>query len=207
MAEYILPIQKLIEEFRKIPGVGAKTAARYAFAVLNLSEHEAERFADAIIGVKRDVYKCPICHGLSSNEDTCDICASPDRDASVICVVEDAKDVMTMEKVRGYRGTYHVLGGALSPLDNITHEDLTIKELVKRVDEGGVREVIIATNPTPKGDTTAAYIARLLEAYPVVVSRLAYGIPVGADIEYADEVTLLRAMEGRRFFGNNRTDT
>ena len=207
MAEYILPIQKLIEEFRKIPGVGAKTAARYAFAVLNLSEHEAERFADAIIGVKRDVYKCPICHGLSSNEDTCDICSSADRDASVICVVEDAKDVMTMEKVRGYRGTYHVLGGALSPLDNITHEDLTIKELVKRVDEGGVREVIIATNPTPKGDTTAAYIARLLEAYPVVVSRLAYGIPVGADIEYADEVTLLRAMEGRRFFGNNRTDT
>ena len=206
MAEYILPIQKLIEEFRKIPGVGAKTAARYAFAVLNFSDSEAERFADAIVGVKRDVYKCPICFGLSSNEDTCDICASADRDSSVICVVEDAKDVMTMEKVRGYRGTYHVLGGALSPLDNVTHEDLTIKELVKRVEEGGVKEVIIATNPTPKGDTTAAYIARLLEAYPVEVSRLAYGIPVGADIEYADEVTLLRAMEGRRFFGNNRTD-
>ena len=206
MAEYILPIQKLIEEFRKIPGVGAKTAARYAFAVLNFSDSEAERFADAIVGVKRDVYKCPICFGLSSNEDTCDICASADRDSSVICVVEDAKDVMTMEKVRGYRGTYHVLGGALSPLDNVTHEDLTVKELVKRVEEGGVKEVIIATNPTPKGDTTAAYIARLLEAYPVEVSRLAYGIPVGADIEYADEVTLLRAMEGRRFFGNNRTD-
>ena len=206
MAEYILPIQKLIEEFRKIPGVGAKTAARYAFAVLNFSDSEAARFADAIVGVKRDVYKCPICFGLSSNEDTCDICASADRDSSVICVVEDAKDVMTMEKVRGYRGTYHVLGGALSPLDNVTHEDLTIKELVKRVEEGGVREVIIATNPTPKGDTTAAYVARLLEAYPVEVSRLAYGIPVGADIEYADEVTLLRAMEGRRFFGNNRTD-
>ena len=206
MAEYILPIQRLIEEFRKIPGVGAKTAARYAFAVLNLSDNEAARFADAILGVKRDVYKCPICFGLSSNEDMCDICSSPDRDSSVICVVEDAKDVMTMEKVRGYRGTYHVLGGALSPLDNVTHEDLTVKELVKRVEEGGVKEVIIATNPTPKGDTTAAYIARLLEAYPVVVSRLAYGIPVGADIEYADEVTLLRAMEGRRFFGNSRTD-
>ena len=206
MAEYILPIQKLIEEFRKIPGVGAKTAARYAFAVLNFSETDAARFADAILGVKRDVYKCPICFGLSSNEDTCDICASPDRDSSVICVVEDAKDVMTMEKVRGYRGTYHVLGGALSPLDNVTHEDLTVKELVKRVEEGGVKEVIIATNPTPKGDTTAAYIARLLEAYPVEVSRLAYGIPVGADIEYADEVTLLRAMEGRRFFGNNRQE-
>ena len=138
MAEYILPIQKLIEEFRKIPGVGAKTAARYAFAVLNFSDTDAARFADAILGVKRDVYKCPICFGLSSNEDTCDICASADRDSSVICVVEDAKDVMTMEKVRGYRGTYHVLGGALSPLDNVTHEDLTVKELVKRVEEGGV---------------------------------------------------------------------
>lgn len=206
MAEYILPIQKLVEEFRKIPGVGAKTAARYAFAVLNFTDAEAERFADAIIGVKRDVYKCPICFGLSSSEDTCDICSSPDRDSSVICVVEDAKDVMTMEKVRGFRGTYHVLGGALSPLDNVTHEDLKVKELVKRVESGGVNEVIIATNPTPKGDTTAAYIARLLEPYPVEVSRLAYGIPVGADIEYADEVTLLRAMEGRRFFGNNRTD-
>jgi recombination protein RecR len=198
MAEYILPIQRLIEEFRKIPGVGAKTAARYAFAVLNLSESDAARFADAIVGVKRDVYKCPICYGLSSNEDSCDICSSPDRDKSVICVVEDAKDVMTMEKVRGYRGTYHVLGGALSPLDNVTHEDLTVKELVARVEEGGVSEVIIATNPTPSGDTTASYLARILEEYDVEVSRLAYGIPVGGDIEYADEVTLYRAMEGRR---------
>ena len=200
MAEYILPIQRLIEEFRRIPGVGAKTAARYAFAVLNLKDDEALRFADAIVGVKRDVFKCPICHGLSSSEESCDICASADRDKSVICVVEDAKDVMTMERVRGYKGTYHVLGGALSPLDNVTHEDLTIKELIARVADGGVSEIIRATNPTPKGDTTAAYIARLLEQYPVTVSRLAYGIPVGADIEYADEVTLLRAMEGRRFF-------
>lgn len=204
MAEYILPIQRLIEEFRKIPGVGAKTAARYAFAVLNLSDSEAERFADAILGVKRDVHKCPICYGLSASEDGCGICTSPDRDHSLICVVEDAKDVMTMEKVRGYRGTYHVLGGALSPLDNITPADLNVKELIARVEQGGVKEIIIATNPTPKGDTTAAYVARLLEEYPVAVSRLAYGIPVGADIEYADEVTLLRAMEGRRFFDNNR---
>ena len=206
MAEYILPIQRLIEQFRKIPGVGAKTAARYAFAVMNLSDADAAGFADAIIGAKRDVFKCPICFGLSSSEHSCDICSSPERDKSVICVVEDAKDVITMERVRGYRGTYHVLGGALSPLDNVTHEDLTVKELVGRVAEGAVKEVIIATNPTPKGDTTAAYIARILEGYPVAVSRLAYGIPVGADIEYADEVTLLRAMEGRRFFGNNRND-
>ena len=126
MAEYILPIQRLIEEFRKIPGVGAKTAARYAFAVLNLSDNEAERFADAIIGVKRDVHKCPICFGLSSNEDTCDICASADRDSSVICVVEDAKDVMTMEKVRGYRGTYHVLG-AFGSLINLADVPLNHK--------------------------------------------------------------------------------
>ena len=204
MADYILPIQRLIEAFRRIPGVGAKTAARYAFATLNMSEEDAARFADAIIGVKRDVHKCPICFGLSSEEDGCSICMSPDRDASVICVVEDAKDVMTMERVRGYRGVYHVLGGALSPLDNVTAADLTVADLVSRVAEGGVAEVIIATNPTPKGDTTAAYIVRLLESYDVRVSRLAYGIPVGADIEYADEVTLLRAMEGRRFLTDNR---
>ncbi len=204
MAEYIQPIQRLIEEFRRIPGVGAKTAARYAFAVLNFTDDEAIRFADAVMGAKRDVYTCPICFGLSAREESCDICASLDRDRSTVCVVEEAKDVMTMEKVRGYRGTYHVLGGALSPLDNVTHEDLNIKELVARVEEGEIKEVIIATNPTPKGDTTAAYIARLLEKYPVTVSRLAYGIPVGADIEYADEVTLLRAMEGRRHFGENR---
>lgn len=199
MAEYIAPIQRLIEEFRRIPGVGARTAARYAFATLNFTEEEALRFADAIIGVKRDVFVCPRCFGLSANEGECDICASADRDKSVICVVEDAKDVITMERVRGFRGVYHVLGGALSPLDNITAEDLTVKELVSRVKAGGVAEVIVATNPTPKGDTTAAYIARALEGLEVRVSRLAYGIPVGADIEYADEVTLMRAMEGRRF--------
>ena len=206
MAEYIPPIQRLIEEFRRLPGVGAKTAARYAFAVLNFKEEEVAHFSDSLLGLKRDVHKCPICFGLSASPECCDVCANEDRDPSVICVVEDAKDVMVMEKVRGYKGVYHVLGGALSPLDNVTHEDLKIKELIARVKTGGVSEVIIATNPTPKGDTTATYIARLLEAYPVVVSRLAYGIPVGADIEYADEVTLLRAMEGRRFFGNNRTE-
>ena len=204
MAEYIAPIQRLIDEFRKIPGVGAKTAARYAFAVMNLSDSEAVSFAEAILGVKREVYKCPICFGLSAKEDMCDICSSFDRDKSVICVVEEAKDVMTMERVRGYRGLYHVLGGALSPLDNITPADLTVRELIDRVNSGEVKEVIIATNPTPKGDTTAGYIARLLENTPVTVSRLAYGIPVGADIEYADEVTLFRAMEGRRFL--NRTE-
>ena len=201
MAEYIAPIQRLIEEFRKIPGVGARTAARYAFATLNFTADEAARFADAIVGIKRDVYKCPVCHGLSASDGACEICASPDRDRSLVCVVESAKDVITMERVRGFRGVYHVLGGALSPLDNVTADDLTVKELASRVAEGGISEVIIATNPTPKGDTTAAYIARVLEGTGVRVSRLAYGIPVGADIEYADEVTLMRAMEGRSTLG------
>lgn len=202
MAEYILPIQRLIEEFRKLPGVGAKTAARYAFAVLDFTDEDAARFADAINGAKRDVHKCPICYGLSESADACAICASDSRDKSVICVVENAKDVMVMERVRGYKGVYHVLGGELSPLDNVTPADLNISELAARVANGEVDEVIIATNPTPGGDTTAAYIARILEEYDVRISRLAYGIPVGGDIEYADEVTLYRAMEGRRFFNN-----
>ena len=200
MAEYIPPIQRLIEEFRRLPGVGAKTAARYAFAALSFTEEEAVRFSDAIISLKRDVHKCPICFGLSTSTEKCDICANESRDSSVICVVEDAKDIMVMERVRGYRGVYHVLGGALSPLDNVTANDLTVKELLERVKDGGVKEVIVATNPTPGGDTTAAYLARMLEPYDVEVSRLAYGIPVGGDIEYADEVTLYRAMEGRRYF-------
>ena len=200
MAEYIAPIQRLIEEFRRLPGVGGKTAARYAFAALNFTDDEAARFADAILALKRDVHKCPICFGLSSDPECCDICADEDRDRTVICVVENAKDVMTMEKVRGYRGLYHVLGGALSPIDNVTVADLRFSELVERVKEGGIKEIIIATNPTPGGDTTAAYLARILEPYEVDVSRLAYGIPVGGDIEYADEITLFRAMEGRRYF-------
>ena len=200
MAEYIAPIQRLIEEFRKLPGVGAKTAARYAFAVLNLSDEEVARFGEALAGIKRDVHKCPVCFGLSSSPDKCDICSDEGRDQSLICVIENPKDVMVMEKVRGYRGVYHVLGGALSPIDNVTVNDLKFKELVDRVKTGEVKEVIIATNPTPGGDTTATYLARILAPYEIEVSRLAYGIPVGGDIEYADEVTLFRAMEGRRYF-------
>ena len=200
MAEYIAPIQRLVEEFRRLPGVGAKTAARYAFAALNFTDDEAAKFADALLSLKRDVHKCPICFGLSSSPEMCEICANEGRDRSVICVVENAKDVMVMERVRGYKGTYHVLGGALSPIDNITAKDLTFDALVERVKTGEVREVIRATNPTPGGDTTAAYLARILEPYEVEVSRLAYGILVGGDIEYADEVTLYRAMEGRRYF-------
>ena len=200
MAEYIAPINRLVEEFRRLPGVGGKTAVRYAFATLNFTEEQAERFADAILGAKRDVHKCPVCFGLSSAPEACDICANEARDHSVICVVENAKDVMVMEKVRGYKGVYHVLGGVLSPIDNVNAADINISPLIEKALSGSVKEIIIATNPTPSGDTTAAYIARLLEGSDVEVSRLAYGIPVGADIEYADEVTLYRAMEGRRTY-------
>ncbi len=200
MAEFIAPIERLVEEYRKLPGVGRKTAIRYAFATLNLSDEDAARFSDAILGAKRDVYRCPICFGLSSSPSSCAICSDDQRDRAQICVVENPKDVMTMERVRGFKGVYHVLGGVLSPLDHVTPDDLTIKELIARVGQGDVREVIVATSPTPCGDTTASYIARILEPYPCEVSRLAYGIPVGGDLEYADEVTLYRAMEGRRFY-------
>ena len=200
MADYIAPIQRLIEEFRRLPGVGAKTAARYAFAVLNLTEEEAAGFADAINGIKRDVHRCPVCFGLSASPEECDICKNLDRDRSVICVVEHPKDVMVMEKVRGYRGLYHVLHGAISPVNGVTPDKIRVRELIERVGQNDVKEVIIATNPTPHGDTTASYLARILEPYGVSVSRLAYGIPVGGDIEYADEITLYRAMEGRRYF-------
>ncbi len=199
MAEYIAPIERLIEQFRKLPGVGAKTAARYAFAVLNFSEDEAARFSDAVLSLKKDVFTCPVCFSLSDRADACSVCSNPDRDSSLICVVENAKDVITMEKIRSFKGVYHVLGGTLSPLDNVTAEDLRIKELIARIEEGGVSEIIVATNPTPRGDTTASYLARILSPLGVTVSRLAYGIPVGGDIEYADAVTLSRAMEGRRF--------
>lgn len=201
MAEFIAPIQRLIEEFRKLPGVGNKTAIRYAFATLGLDEAGAASFADAILGVKRDVHICPVCCGLSDMPEHCAICRDEDRDPTVVCVVESPKDVIVMERVRGYRGTYHVLGGVLSPIDNVTAEDLNVKELVSRVAEGDIKEIIVATNPTPSGDATASYLARILEPYGVSVSRLAYGIPVGGDIEYADEVTLYRAMEGRKFLG------
>ena len=145
------------------------------------------------------MHTCPVCFGLSEGE-LCDICADEGRDRSLVCVVEQPKDVMVMEKVRGYRGVYHVLGGALAPLDNVTPDDLRIAELIERVKSGEIREIIVATNPTPNGDTTAAYLARVMSSYGVTLSRLAYGIPVGGDIEYADEVTLYRALEGRRSF-------
>ncbi len=197
MADYIVPLQTLIEQFRRLPGVGSKTAVRYAMAVLKLNEEEVQRFADAVLGAKRDVHSCARCFNISEAE-ICPICADPDRDTSTICVVEDVQALMAVERVREYRGLYHVLGGALNPRKQISGENLHIVELLDRINAGGVTEVILATNPTFEGDTTAQYLAKLLEKYEdLKVTRLAYGIPVGGDLEYADEITLGRAMLGR----------
>ncbi len=197
MADYIVPLQRLIEQFRKLPGVGNKTAVRYAMAVLKLNEEEVQQFSDAVLGAKRDVHSCARCFNISA-EEICPICADQERDASTICVVEDVQALMAVERVRDYRGVYHVLGGALNPRRQISGEHLHIAELLDRVEEGNVSEVILATNPTFEGDTTAQYLAKLLEKYEgLQVTRLAYGIPVGGDLEYADEITLGRAMLGR----------
>lgn len=197
MAEYIESLSKLAEQFVKLGGVGRKSAMRMAFSVLELSDEEADAFAESIVDAKRKIHLCPICQNLT-DKDVCPVCDDTERDHALICVVSDAKTVMAMEKVREYRGVYHVLHGVLSPLNGITPDKLKIKELLTRVDSGEVREVIVATNADVEGETTAMYIARLLRPLGIKVTRLAYGIPVGADIEYADEVTLFRALQGRR---------
>ena len=197
MAEYIESLAKLAEKFARLEGVGKKTAMRMAFSVLELETEEAEDFARAILDAKEKIHLCPICQNLTDRE-VCPICADEERDRSVICVVTDARTVLAMEKVREYRGTYHVLHGLISPMNGITPEQLKIKELLARVGTGEVGEVIVATNPTVEGEATAMYLSRLLLPLGVRVTRLAYGVPVGADLEYADEVTLYRALEGRR---------
>ena len=197
MTEYILPLQKLIEEFSHLPGVGQKTAARYAFAVLDMTEEEAENFACAIVNAKKNVKECKVCGNLTDQE-RCSICTDEKRNPQLVCVVEDAKTLMAMEKVKEYNGTYHVLGGAISPMNGITPADLRIKELITRIGTDDIKEIIIATNPNIDGETTAMYLSRLIAPLGVRVTRLAYGVPVGADLEYADEVTLMRALDGRR---------
>ena len=197
MTEYSLPLQKLIEEFCRLSGVGQKTAIRYAFAVLDMTEEEARSFADAIINAKLNVRECEICGNLS-DKPICSICSDEKRNRETVCVVEDAKTVMALEKVKEYKGLYHVLGGAISPMDGITPADLRIKELLSRIAEGKIRESIIATNPNIEGDTTAMYLSKLITPLGVRVTRLAYGVPVGADLEYAAAVTLHRALDGRR---------
>ena len=197
MAEYIESLRNLAEKFGRLEGVGKKTAMRMAFSVLELETEEAEDFARAILDAKEKIHLCPVCQNLTDRE-LCPICADEERDRSVICVVTDARTVLAMEKVREYRGTYHVLHGLISPMNGITPEQLKIKELLARVGTGEVGEVIVATNPTVEGEATAMYLSRLLQPFGVRVTRLAYGVPVGADLEYADEVTLYRALEGRR---------
>ena len=197
MAEYIESLRNLAEKFGRLEGVGKKTAMRMAFSVLELDALEAEDFARAILDAKEKIHLCPICQNLTDRE-VCPICADEERDRSVICAVTDARTVLAMEKVREYRGTYHVLHGLISPMNGITPEQLKIKELLSRVATGEVGEVIVATNPTVEGEATAMYLSRLLQPFGVRVTRLAYGVPVGADLEYADEVTLYRALEGRR---------
>ncbi len=196
MAYDVAALEKLIEQFQKIPSIGRKTAQRMAFHVLDLSDDAAKEFADAIIDAHTKIHRCTLCHNLTENE-LCPICESHNRDHSLICVVEEPRDVLAMERMREYSGVYHVLHGVISPMNGIGPEQLTIKSLVERVAKGDVTEVIMATNPTIEGDTTAMYISKLIKPFGAKVTRLAYGIPVGADIEYADDVTLMRALSGR----------
>ena len=190
-------LQNLADQFARLPGIGGKTAQRLAFHVLSLPLEEAEEFAEAILEAKKQVHTCPRCQNLTDRE-ICPICDDPMRDNGVICVVAEPKDVIAMERSREFRGTYHVLHGVISPLNHVTQDDIRIKELLMRVGTEEVREVIMATNPDTEGEATAMYISRLLRPMEVRVTRLAYGVPVGSQLEYADEVTLSRALEGRQ---------
>lgn len=196
MAYSLAALQNLIDQFERIQGIGHKTAQRMAFYVLGLSEAEARAFSDAIIEAHTRIKQCKICCDLAEDE-LCPICKSDGRNKNIICVVEDPRDVAAIERTHEYNGLYHVLHGAISPMDNIGPDQIKIKELIARLADGAVEEVIMATNPTVEGEATAMYISRLLKPMGIVVSRLAYGVPVGADLEYADEVTLTRAIEGR----------
>ena len=196
MTEYIEPIKRLADKFRRLDGIGAKTAVRLAFCVMNFSEEDVRDFADAMIAAKTDICLCRRCQNLST-EALCSICQSDERDESVICVVEDPRAVIAIEKMHGYRGVYHVLHGAISPMRRIGPDQIKIKELMARIEEGGVGEVILATNSTVEGEATAMYLSRQIAPYGVKISRIANGVPVGGDLEYTDEITLKRALEGR----------
>jgi len=190
-------LQDLADQFARLPGIGGKTAQRLAFYVLGLSQEDAQSFADAILAAKEQVHTCPVCQNLTDRE-LCPICDDDTRDHGTVCVVAEPRDVIALERSREYRGVYHVLHGVISPLNHVTQEDIRIRELLKRVGEGTVQEVIMATNPDTEGEATAMYISRLLRPMGVKVTRLAYGVPVGSQLEYADEVTLSRALEGRQ---------
>lgn len=191
-------LEKMVEQFSRLPGVGQKLAQRLAFFILSLPEEEVETFSEAIISGKRAISLCPVCRNLTEGSGLCPICTDIRRDDSIVCVVADPKDVIALERAREYRGHYHVLHGVISPMNHVGPDDLYIKDLVKRVSEGSITEVIMATNPDTEGEATAMYLSRLLKPFSVKVTRLAYGVPVGGHLEYADDATLMRALEGRR---------
>ncbi|MCL6600833.1 recombination mediator RecR [Alicyclobacillus macrosporangiidus] len=194
---YPEPIARLVEQFMKLPGIGPKTAARLAFHTLNMSEEDVAAFAAALLDVKRKLHECPVCCNITDRT-PCSVCADTGRDGRVLCVVQDPKDVLAMERTHEYNGRYHVLHGAISPMEGVGPNDIRIRELLQRVADSEIEEVILATNPTVEGEATAMYIARLLKPFPIQVTRIARGVPVGGDLEYADEVTLAKALEGRR---------
>ena len=197
MSEYLLPLERMIEELGKLPGVGRKTAAKYAFKLLAMNEEDLEEFTATLLDGKRRIQSCSVCFNMCEG-DTCNICKNPARDNGQICVVEDVKGLMALERSGSYKGRYHILGGALSPIDGIGPEKLHIAELIERVKAEKIQEIIVATNSTVEGETTAMYLMNLLKPFEIRVTRLAYGMPVGADLEYADEITLAKAIEGRK---------
>lgn len=197
MSDYAEPIARLIEEFRRFPGIGPKSAQRLAYHVLRRPREEAERLSQALLDVKDKIRYCSVCNN-HSDVDPCYFCTSPSRSAETICVVEEPKDILAIEKTREYRGQYHVLHGALSPINGIGPDALRLKNLVERLRGGQVQEVIVATNPNVEGEATAIYLAKLLKPAGVRISRIAVGVPVGSDLEFADEVTMSKALEGRR---------
>lgn len=197
--EYFPPaLEKMVEQFARLPGIGRKTAQRLAFFVLSLPENEVEIFAQSVLDAKQSIALCPVCQNLTEGDGLCPICASEKRDGSLVCVVADPKDVIAMERAREYQGKYHVLHGVLSPMNGVGPDDLHIKSLLDRVAQGEIREIIMATNPDTEGEATAMYLSRMLKPFGVKVTRLAYGVPVGGHLEYADDATLMRALEGRR---------
>lgn len=197
MRTFPTALERLSEQFARLPGIGSKTAQRLAFQVLSMPQEQAQEFADAILDAKRSIHTCPVCQNLT-DEEMCPICADETRDHSTICVVAEPRDVIAMERSREYTGVYHVLHGVISPLNHVGPDDIRIRELLARLQDGSVQEVIMATNPDTEGEATAMYLSRLLRPMGLRVTRLAYGIPVGSQLEYADEVTLVRALEGRR---------
>lgn len=197
MSLYSPSIEKLIESFERLPSIGHKTAARLAFYILNCSEEETNEFISSIINAKKNLKYCSQCYNISDT-DPCNICGNSKRDHSLICVVEDVRDIIAMEKTHEFKGVYHVLHGSISPMNGIGPDDIKIKELLAKLMEGQVREVILATNPRVEGEATAIYLSKLIKPLGIIVTRIAHGIPVGGDLEYTDEITLTKALEGRR---------